>query len=373
MKKKINILFICSSANTGGAEKNILLIHNLVLKKRINSKIIFLRKTNKKKINFNKRKNFIFFNSKKIIFSLFKLLNYINKNNPDVVYSTTYSVNLICIIVKILSYKNFFLITRESNNIFKKKFYSNFYEKILLKFVFLYNFSDRIIAPSHTIFSQLKKIVLKKNKVLLINNIIEFINDKKLLNSDKILIEKIKKDKKKIVLSIGRLEHQKNFIYLLRSFIFLKKKKISLIIIGNGKLKNHLDLFIKKNNLKNVYMLGERSNLSLFYKRSDLYVQTSLYEGMPNCILEAAYYQKKILIRRYDGVLSDFRKYGLRIHTTNTSEKKFSKEIENSINSINQKKFFIINKQKIITNNMKSKEDYKHVFTYNYLNKFYEQ
>ena len=61
-----------------------------------------------------------------------------------------------------LSNNKFFLITRESNNIFKKKMYSNFYEKFLLKFVFLYNFADLVIAPSSTIFKQLNKIISKK-------------------------------------------------------------------------------------------------------------------------------------------------------------------------------------------------------------------
>ena len=53
MKKKIKAVFICSSANIGGAEKNILLVHNLLSKKKdLNTKVIFLRKTNKKKNKF---------------------------------------------------------------------------------------------------------------------------------------------------------------------------------------------------------------------------------------------------------------------------------------------------------------------------------
>ena len=148
MKNRIKAVFVCSSANIGGAEKNIFLINNLLSKnKNIDNKIIFLRETNEKKINFKKESNFIFLNSSKIFFSLFKFLNYIKKNKPDIIFSTTYSVNLVCIIAKMLSNSKIFLITRESNNIFKKKIYSNFYEKFLLKFVFLYNFADLIIAP----------------------------------------------------------------------------------------------------------------------------------------------------------------------------------------------------------------------------------
>ena len=60
---------------------------------------------------------------------------------------------------------------------------------------------------------------------MLINNIIETINNKKLKIKNNFLINKIKKDNRKIVLSIGRLEKQKNFKFLLKSFFFFKRKK----------------------------------------------------------------------------------------------------------------------------------------------------
>ena len=371
MKKRIKALFVCSSTNIGGAEKNILLINNLLSKnKYLDNKIVFLRKTNEKKINFNKRNDFIFLNSSKIFFSLFKLLNYVKKNKPNIIFSTTYSVNLVCIIVKMLSFNKFFLITRESNNIFQKKIYSNFYEKLLLKFVFLYNFADQVIAPSITIFKQLNKIILKKKKILLINNIVETINHKKLKNSNNFLINKIKKENKKIVLSVGRLEKQKNFKFLLKSFSFLKEKKIFLIIVGSGKLQNYLNSQISQNNLKNVRLIGESTDINSIYKKSDLYVQSSLYEGMPNSILEASFNNKKVLIKKYDGAFLDFKTYGIKINISNGNEKIFSEQIEGILKLNNNKKLLNFNKQKIILNNSKSKQIYKNIFTLNYIKKF---
>ena len=205
---------------------------------------------------------------------------------------------------------------------------------------------------------------------MLINNIIETINNKKLKIKNNFLINKIKKDNRKIVLSIGRLEKQKNFKFLLKSFSFLKEKKINLIIVGSGKLQNYLNSYILQNKLKNVHLIGQISDVNSIYKKSDLYIQSSLYEGMPNSILEALYNNKKVLIKRYDGAFFDFKRYGIKINISNGNEKKFSEQIETILKSNNNKKLFNFNKQKIILNNSISKEIYKNIFTFDYIKKF---
>ena len=44
---------------------------------------------------------------------------------------------------------------------------------------------------------------------------------------------------------------------------------------------------IKKNNLNNVNLLGEKKNIFKYLYESDIYLSTSLYEGLPISILEA--------------------------------------------------------------------------------------
>ena len=60
-----------------------------------------------------------------------------------------------------------------------------------------------------------------------------------------------------------------------------------LLIIGDGEEKENLFNFIKKNKLRNVKILPFQKNPYPYLKKSDLFILSSLYEGLPNVLLEA--------------------------------------------------------------------------------------
>ena len=56
------------------------------------------------------------------------------------------------------------------------------------------------------------------------------------------------------MINVGRLEEQKDHRTLIKAINFIKDKiNIKLLIIGNGKLQNKLDQFIKTNKLEKKY------------------------------------------------------------------------------------------------------------------------
>ena len=87
------------------------------------------------------------------------------------------------------------------------------------------------------------------------------------------------------ILSIGRLEKQKNFYELIYSFI---DSSFEIDIYGEGSEKEKLQILVKENNV-NVNFKGmiEYSNLQKIYKNYAFYVSASKYEGNPKTILEA--------------------------------------------------------------------------------------
>jgi glycosyltransferase involved in cell wall biosynthesis len=94
------------------------------------------------------------------------------------------------------------------------------------------------------------------------------------------------------ILFVGRLQVQKNPIRLIDSYgEYLKYNRLSsLIIVGEGNLKNKVRELVGRKNLQNcVRMLGSlnQKDLSIFYKCSDVMLVTSNFEGMPMSILEA--------------------------------------------------------------------------------------
>ncbi len=87
------------------------------------------------------------------------------------------------------------------------------------------------------------------------------------------------------ILSIGRLEEQKNFYELIYSFA---DSSFEIDIYGKGSEKEKLEILANENNV-NVNFKGviEYTNLQKIYKNYAFYVSASKYEGNPKTILEA--------------------------------------------------------------------------------------
>ena len=90
------------------------------------------------------------------------------------------------------------------------------------------------------------------------------------------------------ILCVGRLTKQKNFLLVIKAINELTKKypKIILTIVGDGPLKRDL---IKIAN-KNIKFLNWTNNIKKYFLKSDLFILPSYYEGLPNALIEAAYY-----------------------------------------------------------------------------------
>lgn len=93
-----------------------------------------------------------------------------------------------------------------------------------------------------------------------------------------------------IVGAIGRLSQEKNFEYLIRALYQLAKKcnDIKLVIIGEGRERDSLEQLINKYKLKGKVLLpGYRKNANRYLKFINIFVVSSLTEGLPITVLEA--------------------------------------------------------------------------------------
>ena len=89
----------------------------------------------------------------------------------------------------------------------------------------------------------------------------------------------------KQILSVGRLEHQKNYIEAIDSLI---GSDYSLTIYGDGSQKTKLLEHARLNNVNlNIFEPVEHTCLIEIYKKFDYFISTSNYEGNPKVILEA--------------------------------------------------------------------------------------
>lgn len=90
--------------------------------------------------------------------------------------------------------------------------------------------------------------------------------------------------------SIGRLDPVKDFPTLLKAFqqLLSTATDAKLVIVGDGPIRPQLAELCRTLALdSSVHWLGERSDIPELLRCFDVFVQTSIFEGMSNTILEA--------------------------------------------------------------------------------------
>lgn len=93
-----------------------------------------------------------------------------------------------------------------------------------------------------------------------------------------------------VVGHVGRFNKQKNHFFLIEVFEELKKSKpnAKLLLVGEGELKSEvMQCLATKKLIDSVIFAGVRSDIPDMLSAMDVFLFPSLYEGMPNTIIEA--------------------------------------------------------------------------------------
>ncbi len=92
-----------------------------------------------------------------------------------------------------------------------------------------------------------------------------------------------------VLIGAGRLGRAKSFSNLLRAFAIVHQKRpVKLLILGDGRKRRELEKLAQKLGVEKDFDLpGFVVNPYAFISRADLFVLSSLWEGMPNVLIEA--------------------------------------------------------------------------------------
>ena len=93
-----------------------------------------------------------------------------------------------------------------------------------------------------------------------------------------------------VIGAVGRLEPQKDFAGLIDAFagVLSHIPQARLLIAGDGSLRSELQAHIERRGLgKSCTLLGHVDDVKTLHHAFDLFVQSSVYEGTPNAVLEA--------------------------------------------------------------------------------------
>jgi sugar transferase (PEP-CTERM/EpsH1 system associated) len=173
---------------------------------------------------------------------------------------------------------------REYRDLHGKSFLRNFGRRLLAWF------TDRIVTVSDDLRNWLvREVGIPHDKVITIINGVD--TTRFFPPADKSQAKKhLGIDPETFVIgSVGRLDKVKNYRMLLEAILLARQCESSflVLIIGDGPERYDLEYFARTHSIPNVQFLGQRDNVYDYLKAFDLFVLTSLAEGISNTILEA--------------------------------------------------------------------------------------
>ena len=368
MNKIKKIIFFIPNVERGGIEKNFIILTKYFSNKNYKVEVLY------SKIS----KNILSQIDKKII--LKKSKNYFKIFNK--IFSTRISNSINCFfyfILKLEKDENSILVSMQDHPFsimlakIKKincilrianhpesslKFFNNkifFFIKLFIK-LFFYKYANGIICNSRS------SALFLRNKID--NNIVTIYNPV-------VLKKKKGKERKNFLLSVGRLEKQKNFIGLIDAFSIVLRKfpKFKLIIIGSGSEKKKLFEKLKKLKIKEKVIFKNFIRPDHYFLTSKIFILNSFFEGMPNVILESLSYKCPVISSNCESGPKEILKNGKYGYLVPVNKHKLlAKKIEFALNNyqiIKNKtdKAFLNLKEFFYENQCKKYEDF--------INKFY--
>lgn len=212
----------------------------------------------------------------------------LKNENFDVVYSTCSGASMSVTLAAILCRFQGKVVVSERNTLFhtgknKLKRWTMVYLKRLL-----YRRADWVTVVSNQLVDHvIHHLRVPRSKVRVVNNPIvdSRIND--LAIQSKLIFPR---NSPRLLLSVGRLETQKNHALLLKAFSTLvaNNKDARLIILGSGPLLQDLQGLAKRLRIDSFveFKQFDKNPFDLIAK-ADVFVLTSFHEGMPGVLIQA--------------------------------------------------------------------------------------
>ena len=278
--KKINILMISSSSTIGGGTKH---MFSLGRNLSCDFKVYYAIPRNKIFRNYLKSNCHIEISERKLnLFDILRLIKFVKSKSIDIIHAHGKGAGLLARLVVFLRPRPL-IYTFHGIHLKCHGFISRF---IYILYEFLLGGLDSakvLVSKSEKNYALKSNIFLGNKSIIIFNGVNNM--PKKSFNSKKNIETKNLKSEKIKVISICRFVDQKNIEEIIK--IAEKMHYLNFLIIGNGPLWEKIRNIILEKSIKNVSLIGEKKDIFKYLYESDIYLSTSLYEGLPISILEA--------------------------------------------------------------------------------------
>lgn len=280
IKKKI--AFLIPSLSPGGAERVVVSLANKFADK-FEVFLIVLNKTETVYI-VEKEVNLIYLQEKyspstslieaikSNVIYVKKIIKIAKNNQIDLLIGFTTSVNILTVISsRLLKKPN---LISERNN--PEVYVPNTFWRILRNF--WYPSANGLVVQTELIKGFYQKTI-QESKIKIIPNPIDEIM---------LFARKDYSERENVILTVGRLDANKNQRLLIEAFTNLNVDNWKLVIVGDGVLREEYKKLTATLGIADkVEFVGNVNNVSDYYNKAKIFVFTSNSEGFPNALLEA--------------------------------------------------------------------------------------
>ena len=215
------------------------------------------------------------------VLTFFKLLNLMRKKKPD--YMVVHLLTSLPIFLTLII-KNKTKIVLRISGLPKLNFIRRIFWKLSSNKIY------RVTCPTIGTYKYLIKMnIFDINKISVLRDPAIDLHEFSQKKNEK--IDELKIDKKNLIIGIGRLTRQKNFVLLIKAFkqILIKYPNYHLILLGEGEQKQLLIEEVHKLEIQDkILFLGFQDNVYKYLLNSDCFILSSLWEDPGFVILEAA-------------------------------------------------------------------------------------
>ncbi|WP_299758432.1 glycosyltransferase [uncultured Pontibacter sp.] len=291
MEKEERIAVLMPSFRGGGAERVLVEFANWAVSRGVTTDLLVINDVGPYRSEVDKAVNIIAFDSVRSIYAVPAYVSYLRRASPSGVVSTIGQLNIINSFLTPIFSKGTKVVLREANTPTQQAKKKNSHKfKLLLKlYKRAYQSADSVIAVSRGVLDDVSaRYKIRKNLLLIPNPAsVDSVRCKAAepVNLSYLGLE----DGDEFAIAVGRLTYQKDFSTLIKAFRIIANSNdsIKLLILGEGELRECLEREIEVLDLKKRVLLpGFVSNPFAVMRHARLLVMSSLYEGMPNVLLQ---------------------------------------------------------------------------------------
>ncbi|MHA1194081.1 MAG: glycosyltransferase [Promethearchaeota archaeon] len=286
MKKKIRILYIITGLTPGGAELHLSKIINHLSLNEFETVVCSLTATDDILKKIKNRTNSVYLldarKKRHFIKMILKVRKIIKIVNPDIIHCVMFHSNIIGRIAAIGLKK--VIISSIRTKLISNKI-GNFFDFISQPLVNYY-FVNSISLGKFT-----SHYGIRKTKIKIIENGIDF-NAFIPTKSKEVMRKELNLPYHPIVSTVANFKAQKDYPTIIKAIHLLKNEiEFTYLIIGKGlrfeDQGHRIKQLIKHYNLNNVVFLGYRDDIANILSITNIWVNSSIFEGQSNSLLEA--------------------------------------------------------------------------------------